>query len=404
MTATRTPGDSRMTAAILIYATLLTVLSPGAIAPVLPQIAAAFSDAADVQLLARLSLTMPALFMALTAPLAGALSQKIGKKPVLLIAVALYAVAGPAGMLARTIEELLASRAVLGVALGASMPMAIAMIGDHFHGPSRSKVLGAQASAQEIGSVVFSLAAGALGVLGWRAPFWMFCLAIPLILLVALVLREAEPHGGPKGAGGPAPGGQEERLSWADVAGAYAIGLLGMVLLFLIPIHAPFIVAGKVGPGASVWISLMMAGMTIMAALAAAAYARLKDRWSTFALFAICFGFMAAGYTVVGLAPTYPALLAGAALSGLGIGVFLPNLNFWVVGMGPAHRRGALVSGLMSSVFLGQFLCPLLTTPIAEAEGAQTLFVMAAGVAIAAALAFALIPRVSARAHAKLGR
>ena len=61
----------RLLKPILLFLASLTVISGAAISPALPQMHAAFKDLPQADFLVRLVLTIPALFIAILAPLAG---------------------------------------------------------------------------------------------------------------------------------------------------------------------------------------------------------------------------------------------------------------------------------------------------------------------------------------------
>jgi MFS family permease len=50
--------------------------------------------------------------------------------------------------------------------------------------------------------------------------------------------------------------------------------------------------------------------------------------------------------------------------------------------MAPARLRGRLSGGLVSAIFIGQFLSPLVSHPLVLAAGYRNAFILAAGVLI----------------------
>ncbi len=314
--------------------------------------------------------------------------DRVGRKPVMLGAVILYAVAGPAGLYVETLPQLLFARALLGIAIGGSMTAVITLVGDYFSGDKRTRVMGAQSAALEFGAVAFTLIAGALAVYGWRTPFLIYLLTIPLIPLVYFVINEPELSSNP-GKNGSASKNSKEGFPVTALL-AYAIGAIGMSGLFLLPVHLPFLIANKLATPNPFLISVAISVSTLFAGISATLYHRIKTRVSIRALFVPCFVLMAVGYAVFGFAQYYWMVLVGAAFAGAGIGIFLPNINMWVVTMAPPHMRGRVVSGLMSAVFLGQFSTPLLSTPIARSAGIDQMFFLASIAALGIAGAFAV--------------
>ncbi len=74
----------------LLLISTLTIMSGATISPSLPAMQRAFSDVANADVWVRLVLTLPALFIVIRAPLAGMITDKFGRKPLLVAATVLY--------------------------------------------------------------------------------------------------------------------------------------------------------------------------------------------------------------------------------------------------------------------------------------------------------------------------
>ena len=57
-------------------------------------------------------------------------------------------------------------------------------------------------------------------------------------------------------------------------------------------------------------------------------------------------------------------IIFGLLIGGIGMGVLIPNSNVWIVSLSPESMRGRIVGGLTTSVFIGQFVSPIITEPI----------------------------------------
>ena len=147
-------------------------------------------------------------------PLLGAVSDRQGRLPVYLGALAVFAAGSILTALAPTLPWLVLGRAVSGLGGGALVPVTIAMAADIFHGTGRDRALGAVAAAQEAGSVVGpaygALLAGlAPGGLGWR---FVFLVNLPLAALLGIGLVVAGGHRGARAAGGYATAARSAEL------------------------------------------------------------------------------------------------------------------------------------------------------------------------------------------------
>jgi MFS family permease len=123
---------------------------------------------------------------------------------------------------------------------------------------------------------------------------------------------------------------------------------------------------------------VVVAAASLTAAGGSAWFARLRRSDGVFGVYAWAFGLMAAGYAVAGLAGTFAGALAGAAVAGVGVGLFFPNSNLWVLALAPPAVRGQLAGGLTSAIFVAQFLSPILVQPVVAATSLARAFTIAA--------------------------
>lgn len=199
--------------AIVVLITALVSVGPlttDLYLPSLPSMARVFaSDTAKVQL--TLSLF---LFTFGAAQLVhGPLSDRFGRRPVLLCGLALYVVAGLACALASSIEALIAWRVVQAFAACTATVIGRAIVRDVFEGPRAVRVMAWAGAAMALGPVLGPLAGGFLEELfGWRAGFYLLAgSGAVLAMVVGLRLGETNRHIGPQ------PGG-----TWGLVRG-YAV-------------------------------------------------------------------------------------------------------------------------------------------------------------------------------------
>ncbi|WP_369138704.1 MFS transporter [Modestobacter versicolor] len=110
----------RAQALVLLLSSCLGVLGAVLLAPVLPAIEDAFAGTPGVQALTPVVLTAPALVIGLTAPFAGRVVDRVGRKRLLVAALVVYAVVGTAPLWLPSLELIVASRVCLLVVLALS--------------------------------------------------------------------------------------------------------------------------------------------------------------------------------------------------------------------------------------------------------------------------------------------
>jgi MFS family permease len=380
--ATKAPAPPASLRVLLLLLATLTVMAGATIAPSLPGMAEHFADVPRAHLLARLVLTLPALLIALSAFPAGWVVDRFGRKVPLLAGVLLYALAGASGLLVDSLGSILIGRAFLGIAVGIVMTTTMTLVGDLMQPPLRDRFMGMMAAFMSFGGVVFLTAGGLLAELGWRGPFAVYLLALPLLIAAGLMLPEP-------GARRHAPSGPQEPAPLRLAALVYGTALLHMVAFYIIPVQAPFLLRehGVMAPSLA---GLAIAASTLASALAALAFRPMLLRLGHAGIFALGFAVFAAGYLVIGLAGQASVVAAGLVVAGIGGGIVMPNYGAWLLARTPQASRGRISGGLTASFFLGQFLSPLATQPIVGNGRLGPMFVAAAGGILLLALAYGL--------------
>jgi MFS family permease len=99
---------------------------------------------------------------------------------------------------------------------------------------------------------------------------------------------------------------------------------------------------------------------------------------------------MGIGYLLIGQASSWPQVLAGLAISGMGLGILMPNMSVWLSSAVPDGMRGRALGGLSTSMFLGQFLSPIVTQPITKSLGLGGVYGSIGGALVIVALGFAI--------------
>lgn len=165
------------------------------------------------------------LAQAVTTPIYGKLSDRVGRKPLMLAGIAMFVLGSVLCASAWSMTVLIAARAVQGLGAGAIQPMGITIMGDIYtlaeRAVAQSYIASVWASAAVVGPTLGGLFSEHLS---WR---WIFWINVPLGLVAALVLQrrftESERH----------PEAAERRP--LDLAGALLVALAaGLLLLGLL--------------------------------------------------------------------------------------------------------------------------------------------------------------------------
>jgi len=369
MSATARLGTARratvVQAIVLLAAACMPVMAATLITPVLPQMLEHFAGVAGSAVLVPLLISAPALMVAVFAPFAGQIVDRVGRKWLLVIALVAYAALGIIPAMIDGLPAILVSRLVLGICESAIMTVATALVVDYFHEEQRrSRYLGLQAAASSIGATVFIVVGTAVGAAGWQAPFWAYL--VSLVIAVAAVALLWEPR-----SGQAVSAAERGRIPWGDLAGPLLAAIVGGLTFYTLVVNLPVVVE-QAGVEAS--NTAVIGGTAAVASLFVAiggilfpqAKRLLGDR-----VVPAGFGLQAIGmillWALSGLG--VGGVMPGALIASFGAGLLLPGFLTWIVARTVFAERGRVTGLWTAAFFLGNFLAPIVANGLGAALG-----------------------------------
>jgi MFS family permease len=332
-----------------------------ALSPALPSIAQELGGGNDARFVAQMIQTLPALAIVVGAAAAGYAAERWGRRLVTFAAVMLFTLAGLAGLAMPDLGTLVASRVAHGLAAGVMITTSYALVGEYFQGLARNRMLGFCAASGSF-TTILMLAAGGPMVdhLGWRSVFLLF---LPAAFLLPFILGSMRPGLPPRNDAVP--------LSWKPIAALWPLGLLQVAYtigMFMSVIQVPFIATAK-GIASASTISLLVATTSAAATSAALVHGWLRrflDFRGMFVLMSAAFG---GGLLICAGAQHLAGLLLGAAALGIGAGSLEPTLVARALNETAAALHDRAAGAAMATLFLGQFLNPVVVGPVAAIGG-----------------------------------
>lgn len=334
----------------ILSISLLTVMAGAAIAPALGIIREHFSEASDLAL--QLVISLPALFIILANLFFSKLCSLTDSRTLALAGLALYCVSGAGCFFADNIVILLILRAVLGLSVGIVMPLSTGLLAYYYPPEEQAGLMGLSAAMNQMGGVVATFLAGILAQTGWNWSFLVYLLGLIAMVLVALYLPAEHLKGGEM------PSLRLLRKYHPSVTGMFLV----MVLFFIYPTRFAICArsASQLSDSAT---TLIMVGLDLVAFLAGLVFGKLMHGYGRGLRFLspACF---IAGYLCLSSGTALLFLLFGSAFIGIAVGIGVPYMNT-VASMQAGKNAASTVMPLLSSaLYLGQFLSPLIVTPL----------------------------------------
>lgn len=379
---------------MILIASVMPVMAIIALVPVLPLLLREFAGVGGSEFLVPIAMTVPALCVALFSPLAGWLSDRLGRKNLLVGSMLLYAGFGIIPWFLDDLFAIIAARIALGVVEAMIMTVATTLIGDYYEGEKRERWIALQVAAASLSAIVLIAMGGILGeALGSRGPFLMYLLALPAAAAAAAILFEpaAAQAGGTR---------IEARFPLGAIAPLVLTTLfVGVVFYTIIVQLGPILeIPGAVSPGV---IGMIGAACNCAVGLGSLVFHKAKQHVG-FRLLAVGLVFAAVGYAGASLGTTLPVIAAFVILASIGSGIMLPNMLTWTMNRLPPQMRGRGMGLWTGAFFLGQFLAPLLAAAVTGMTGAMaaTLLAYATTIAAVAVIALLLLRRTAKTADA----
>ncbi len=317
--------------------------------PALPAIQTSFAVSAAT---AQLTLSASMVAIAVSTLIYGPLSDRYGRRPILLLGLFVFVLGGLGCVIAPDIRTLIFARIVQAAGGAAGMVIARAVARDHY-GPRRAAGVIARLTIVMVLAPMLAPAIGGLivDVANWRAVFGLVCIA-GIVVIGAVVILFGESHR-PEGRIESAAGmlrGFVQLLASPRFVVLAAYPAFSSTIFFSFISGAPYVMVGLLHRPATEYglYFILVAGGFMLGNFASV---RLTERYATFSL-------MTAGMLIAlaGVLITIAFVIAGkltpltlflpVMLAQFGQGIGLPNAQAEVINAFP--RRAGTASALSS--------------------------------------------------------
>lgn len=326
---------------------MVTILAGTAVSPALANISQAFPDVPYTTI--KMIMTFPYLFIALFSILCGKLMTILGKRNVLTIGSIFFTIGGVGCAFVNTLSAVFVFRAICGIGCGLMMPIAQALIGDYYDTPDeRSRMAGFGSASNYFTGFLMSILIAFLSSINWHYGFYIYLVTLLALILFLKLLPQDKPT---KAA--PMKQAPFKKIVWLVFLGIFGVN----ISLYAVQANIALIVQ-KEGIGDSGTTGIVLAVFMLSGVISGLSLSLVKKAFGRFYL-PVCVLVMGSGYLILTVAPNALSLIIGTMLVAIGFGIIYPSLAAMINIIGGSGSNSYAVSLGLSSMYLGQFLSPI---------------------------------------------
>lgn len=360
---------------VILASATLTVMAGSIIAPVLGQMGEGLGIEPSA---ARLLITTHGIMIAICSPLVGLLIDKVGVRRPLILGLVLYGLAGGSGIFITNYYLLIGSRVLLGISVAMIFTSITVIILDLYEGRQRNRVMGWRGSSNSIGGIIWPLVGGSLGTFSWHLPFSVYLISFPIAFVAFLAIPGIHKSVDPPI--NDVVNSKQESIfnlfrSKPILFLPYSLVFVGNILLYAIIVFMPRLVE-QFGITSSFYIGTFISTVGIAGGTTSLFYGRIKARLSFNTIVKISLFLWSVGFILISQAPFVWLISVSILFFGIGMGMVIPTVSVWVGEIVPASFRGRMTSYITLFSYTGQFLSPIILSPLELSLGLDTLFLV----------------------------
>lgn len=380
---------------LLMIATIPSVLGTTLISPILDSLTDPFGvSLAEIGLMVTV-FSAPAIVL---IPIIGMLTDRIGRKPVLIMSLVVFGLGGIGIVFTTDFRLVLALRFIQGLGGAGMGPVIVTSFGDLYTDSKEATAQGLRLGFGGSSNLTFPVIAGTIVTLGWQFPFLLYGIALPIAALVYIWF--GEPTNNNSTNNNPSRDGGNRTTYLRDLG---RLAIKPRVLSVLIARSLPTLIfTGFLTYNSAVVVQLLdgtpsqagilVAVVSFIYAISGTQSGRITAMFSrrVYPLIAAHL-VMGTGMVMIATAPSFVIAGIGAAGIGSGFGFSIALYRSILTALAPENLRGGLVSAGEASSRIASTLIPIIMgasigilTSIVGLQQAITITV--AGVGIGTAL------------------
>lgn len=344
--------------------------------PILPDLAVALNVPTSAIGFVQGSVALPAILFSL---IIGYLADRLGRKRVVVASTLIFSTFGVAGFWASSFWMLVGIRFMQGIGISGMLGLGVALIGDLFDGPQRTRAVGYNLAGIQFMSMCGPVLSGFVATGGTFRPFLIFGFGFPLAFWASRLAIPRHPVAtrSPLHHVRDMFNNMRARKTLTDYT-----GLLTAALLAVIVYHGVILTAVPIFLQSELDVAVQSRGVVVAffqagVVIAALAFSRRGNRLGSRAV-TLGFSLMALGMVLVSTTSSIAQTVLGLAVAGSGFGTFMSMTHVFAAGAASAAYRGLAVSMMVSTIRVAQTVGPPTASLATDRISSRSAFVGAA--------------------------
>ncbi|MFY7825914.1 MAG: MFS transporter [Flectobacillus sp.] len=349
---------------IITLISILPMMAVITLMPVVPTLRNNFKDIPHIDILAPFVISAPGLCVALFAPYAGYLADKLGRRKLLLIFSFLYGIGGVIPFFVESFTLLIIGRLILGIGEAFILTVANILLGDYFEESKRNTWLMIQSIIGPVFGFFVITGSGYLATIGWQYPFLLY--AITLLIPIGSYFFIFEPT---QKAASAVDKLQKtpDILSRPLIIKVFVTTFIASVLYYVYTLHFS-LALDKIGLTDPQEVGKITAVASLMLPIGAVLF-KIFGKKNSKIQFGMMFTLIGLGLIGVGIFRTLPFIMASAVVQQIGCGMSIPVLIAFGLRSIPLPFRGRGMGIWGSGFFLGLSLSPFIVGMVSNLFG-----------------------------------
>jgi MFS family permease len=362
---------------IIFGITLTYIMGVSIITPAFPKIVKELNiSAKDVGLLIAV-FSFPGILL---TPFLGVVADRWGRKKIIFPSLMLFGIAGGLCFFVRDFKLLLILRLIQGIGAAPLGSLTVTIIGDLYSRKELIAAMGYNSSIRSMGSASYPAIGGALAMVGWHYPFILPVIAVPIGFLVLFNLKTPEPEN-------EVHIREHLNIVWKKLRNRQVVRLLVIGIIIFVMLFGsymtcfPLLLGNSFGLS-SLIIGLIMAGVSLVAAVTSSQLGKIIKLFSKKIILKISFILYALALSIIPLISQPWLFFIPIIIFGIAHGMNIPVIQALFAEAAPVKYRATFMSVSGMTFRVGQTLGPLLMGMVISIWGIGGAFYAGAGLSI----------------------